>query len=345
MHRSYQSPSIGRSRVAGVVLALLAWLFASPGYAAPLYEVDLQATANSGGVFVGDTPGLSDSSPVSLFELRNVDITTGFASAAAGPGSVAVVGTSTYIVTDVNSNTDATGIATAISTIDDVIFSGSGFLNNVFLNLDLSGFMAASGAADVAQSTLQMTIRLNNQTLTGFRTVQVPSFFADEEQLDGVWPAGQPAFDGTIAVGPFDFVPTGVPVILRIGANIFTSVFLGSGSPNPGVSASGIGNLGSTLSFTNSGDLFSGVPGSVDSVQGSIAGNLWTGSPVSAPPAPVPLPPALALAGFGVSALFACGRRRRPVKGIGDVMIRLRVERRFSAHLPGTRCQKARVEL
>ncbi|MFQ5492442.1 MAG: PEP-CTERM sorting domain-containing protein [Phycisphaerae bacterium] len=287
---------------AQVVVALA---LATPAFAAPLYQVDLQATANSGGVFDGSTPALSDSNPVSLAELRNVDSTTGFGSAAAGPGSVAVIGSSTYTVTDPNNDTDATGIGTAISTIDDVIFSGSGFLNNVFLNLDLSGLMDVSGITDTAQSSLTLSVKLGNQTLNGFRTLQIPSLFFADGELDGVWPQGQTSFDGAIAFGPFDNVPTGVPLSLRMSMSMFTGTGIFAVSSN-GDSSSAVGDLGSTLSFTSSGDLFSGVPGSVDSAQGNIANNVWTGSPVTA--LPIPEPSSLMI--LAAAAMIASKRRR-----------------------------------
>ena len=175
------------TRIAWVPSALLALVLASPGFAAPLYQVSAFVQAVSGGVVDTSTPGLSDSNPVSVSELRDVDDATGFGSAAAGPGSLAVFGTSHYTVTDATNDTTAAGDSTAISTIDDLIFSGTGPLFNLFLNLDLSGVMDVSGAPDLGLSVLAISFELNGQPapsgIGGFRTVQIPSFFSDSGVL------------------------------------------------------------------------------------------------------------------------------------------------------------------
>ena len=124
---------------------------------------------------VADDAGAS---PVNL--THGVDLlgADGLAKGAAGPGSVAVFSRSQYSVLDPSNDTSAFADATAISTIDDLVLTGSGQLNNEFFPLDLSGSMHVFGTTDVALSTLSISVKLNNQTVNdAFRTVQLPPFF------------------------------------------------------------------------------------------------------------------------------------------------------------------------
>jgi hypothetical protein len=173
----------------------------------------------------------------------------------------------------------------AESTIDDLIFTGTGTINGVFLNVDLSGTMAISGITELAASTLDLNFKLNNLPSSGIdgrRTVQIPTFFFSDGVFTGVWPQGQPTFTGTLMVGPFDNVPTGVPLKLRMGMVISTFAFRFA-TATLGDSASAIGDIGSTLSFTSSGPVFTGPFTSVNSAQASLQNGLWTGTPVTAP--------------------------------------------------------------
>jgi hypothetical protein len=289
MHREhwFATPGIALARS-----VLIVSMIANSSTAGPLYEVELDAGAVSGGAFDSAQPVDASSNPISLSVSRTVDSATGFASGASGPGSVAAVFSSTYTVTDPTNETSSFGTALVFSTIDDLVFDGTGTLNGIFLNVDLSGLMAVSGTTVLAASVLEVSFKLNNQPssgITGRRDVQlIPGpFFIDEGVLDGVWPDGQLSYSGTIMVGPFNNVPANTPVSLEMFMQTFGFAFLYSGnSPVIGDQAVATGDMGSTLSFTSTGDVFTGPFTSVNSTQGEIQDGLWMGTPVSAVPEP-----------------------------------------------------------
>jgi hypothetical protein len=282
MQDDYRSRSFGISRALLAPVFLLALVLASPGFA-QLFELDLEAGAESQGSFESSTVLDSGSSTVSLSHSVDLDGADGLAKAAAGPGSVAVFGRAQYSVLDPSNDTASVAIATAISTIDDVVFAGSGTLNNLFLTMDLSGSMSVNGTTDVGLSTLSLSVKLNNQTVNGFRTVQLPLFFFADGPL-AAWSQGATSYNDTIVVGPFDNVPTNVPVTVRVALTIAASAQLFQPSLI-GNAAIAKGDIGNTLSFTSSGAVFTatGDLTSVDSVQGSIEAGLFTGTPVSVP--------------------------------------------------------------
>ena len=299
--------SLDRKRMALAPALLLAWLFASPAFAQPSYTVDLGVFVNSQGVFEGSTPGETSSNSVSVSQLYQLPGATGFGSAAAGPGSLAVIGSAVYSVIDPTNETSAQGVATAISTVDDLVFSGVGTLNGVFLMLDLTGSMSVFGTASVATSSLTLSFKLQNQSFDAFRTVQLPAFFFVDGVLDGIWPQGVSTFSGPLLVGPFNNVPTNTNLSLRMSMSVSPGAFIFPNFPAVvGNAASAQGDLGNTLSFTSSGPVFStDDPNfiSVNSVQASIVNGIWTGSPVSA--SPIPGPPEVPALNVGMSLLLA----------------------------------------
>lgn len=313
MHGDYRFRSLGQSQIALAQFVLLASVLASPGFATPLYEIDIEVAVESGGAVNNSTPGVSvsGSNTVSLSDLRNLPGATAFASGAAGPGSLAVIGSGIYSVTDPNNQTSAQADATVISTTDDVVFPGTGTLDGIFLNMDLSGSMSVFGSG-INLSSLSLSFKLNGQPssgINGFRTVQLPFFFSDDGILDGVWSQGLSSFSGTLQVGPFDNVPTNVPVSARMAMTISAGAFIFPPSLI-GNAGRADADLGSTLSFTSSGPVFSDSGGlvSVNSVEGSIVNGLWTGSPVSAPP--IPEPSAISLLSLGCLGLTYARRQK-----------------------------------
>ena len=287
MHDVYCFRSLSTSRTALAPLVLLASVLAasvlaSPASAEQLFEVHLQAGAESQGIFDNSVADDTGSNSVNLSHSVDLLGADGLAKGAAGSGSVAVFSRSRYSVLDPSNDTSAFADATAIFTIDDLVFAGSGQLNNVILQLDLSGSMHVFGTTDVALSTLSISAKLNNQTINdAFRTVQLPPFFFADGALVP-WSQGATSFNGTITVGPFSNLPTNLPLTLEIGMTMSTyaEIFPTSQVGNAAIAE---GDLGSTLSFTSSGDVFSadGDLTSVNSVQGSIENGLWTGTPVS----------------------------------------------------------------
>ena len=319
MHGDYRFRSFGISRTALTLVSLLASVLASPGSAAQLFEVDLEAGAESQGTFDNSVALDSGSNSVSLSHFVDLLGADGLAKGAAGPGSVAVFSRSQYSVLDPSNDTSAFANATAISTIDDVVFTGSGQLSNVKLFLDLSGSMHVFGTTDVALSTLSLNVKLHNQTINdGFRTVQLPAFFFADGAL-AVWLQGATSFNGTIEVGPFNNVPTNQPLTLRMGMTIGThaEIFPTSLIGNAAIAK---GDIGSTLSFTSSGQVFTatGDLTSVNSAQGSIVNGLWTGSPVSVPPEPSAVPALSTRMAFLLALVIGAGAlllRFRPRAG------------------------------
>ena len=88
-------------------------------------------------------------------------------------------------------------------------------------------------------------------------------------------------------VGPFDGIPANTAVTLEMSllASGFGYIYPGN-SPMIGDSASASADIGSTLSFTSTGQVFTGPFTSVNSTLGEIEDGLWTGTPVSAVPEP-----------------------------------------------------------
>jgi len=309
MHGGYPLFFFVTSRIAPARPVVIALILATSSAAAPVFEADVDADAQSAEVFDNIGDFVSDSAPVSLDAIVTIDNAIGFASVASGPGSLAVFASSTYVVTDPNNETHSSGTAIAISTIDDLIFTGTGTLDGIFLVLDLSGMMAVMGTTESAASSIELGFKLNDlpspSGISGFRTVQLPMFFADTGVLDGVWAQGQPDFSGTITVGPFDNVATGIPLELQMSMSLATFAFKFPKS-EVGDSASALGDLGSTLNFTISGSVFTGPFESVNSVQGSIVDGMWMGTPVT-----VPEPSAPSLAALcALAAIYA--KRRHP---------------------------------
>jgi hypothetical protein len=165
--------------------------------------------------------------------------------------------------------------------------------------------------SDSAASSIELGFKLNNlpspSGIGGFRTLQLPTFFADAGVLGGVWAQGQTDFSGTITVGPFDNVPTGIPLELRMSMSLATFAFKFPTS-EIGDSANAFGDLGSTLNFRSSGSVFAGPFESVNSVQGSIVDGMWMGTPVT-----VPEPSAPSLAALCALAAIYAKRREGPI--------------------------------
>ena len=301
------------------ISAVIVLVAAGSAAAAPLYEVDLEVSATSGGVFdAGTPPTMSNTSKVVLWDIASAWGATGFGAGASGPGSVAVLGTASYSVTDPTNDTCAQGIGTAISTIDDLIVWGSGVVNGLYLDMDLSGSMRLldMGTTDGATTSLSLSFILDggNTSIAGYRTIQEPYFFYADGVLGGVWPASQEAFDSTISIGPFDGVVTGAgnPHTLRIAMSVtsntcrYPTSFIGD-------EMNASGNLGSTLSFTLSGPAFTSDDENfiaASSVEGDIDLNgMWTGTPVSVPE---PTPSVLRLA--ALITLAGLYRLRAPIR-------------------------------
>jgi hypothetical protein len=316
MHAGYPLFFFVTSRIALARPVLIALMLATSSAAAPFFEAEVDADAQSAGGFDNIGDFVSDSAPVSLDAIVAIDSAVGFASVASGPGSLAVLASSTYVVIDPNSETHSSGAAIAISTIDDLVFTGTGPLDGIFLVLELSGMMAVTGVTESAASSIELGFKLNNlpspSGIGGFRTVQLPTFFADSGVLDGVWAQGQADFSGTITVGPFDNVPTGIPLELRMSMSLATFAFKFPKS-EIGDSANALGDLGSTLNFRSSGSVFTGPFESVSSVQGSIVDGMWMGTPVT-----VPEPSAPSLAALCALAAIYTKRRHQHARLVGE---------------------------
>ena len=136
--------------------------------------------------------------------------------------------------------------------------------------------------------------RLDEKSTSAYREIKEPFDFSAGGVLDGVWPSSQEAFDSSILVGPFDGIATGAgnPHTLRIAIHIES--YTCEDPPSViGDRMNVTGDLGSTMSFTRSGPVFTSDDENfiaASSVDGDIdLDGTWTGTPVSAPEPTSPL--------------------------------------------------------
>lgn len=291
--------------------AVLALVFASldpaTGSAAPEYYVDVTTSAESSGGYEDDGDYQKDPSPVSVIANNNFENpkARGFASAAAGPGSVAVVSnTKVSGYAPSGEDTSSVGYNTARSTITDLIFTGPNSTVNTSLKLTWSGVMDHSveslNANSYTNSNTNLNIngsifRPNSTTFLSFSGDRVVSKWQngldpqetvvdDSGILSGAYPPS-----GPLVTADFN-VPTGEYLSFRLTIATFSGTLLLSFSPPAASegSATSKADFGGTVHLPTSGPVFDLPAGySVDSVEAGIVDNQWTGTPVTAP-APEP---------------------------------------------------------
>jgi len=296
-------PSLSPRAVWFVLALMLASLGPATVSATSTYYVVVTTSAESGGVYEDDGDFQSDSIPVAVVTNNNLENpkARGFASAAAGPGSVAVVSNS-KASGYAPSGQDTTGIGynTAYFTVTDLIFTGPDRTVTTSLKLFWSGLMDHSVESLNANSytnsntTLDITGYIRRPagttflSLAGYLSASKWQYGLDPQITDvsdsGILAGAYPP-SGPLVTAQFD-VPTGEHLTFKLSIATFSGTALLSTSVPAAAegSATSKADFGGTVHLPASGPVFDLPEGfSVNSVEANIVDNEWTGTPVTAP--------------------------------------------------------------
>ncbi len=291
-------------RAALAVLALiLPGLGPATVSATPRYYVEVTSSAESGGFYDSDGDYQSDSIPVAVIANNNFENpkARGFASASAGPGSVAVVSNSKASgIAPTGENTTGQGYNNADFTVTDLIFTGPNSTVDTSLKLFWSGLMGYSveslNANTYTNSNTTLDISGSIRRPAGATFLSFSGYLGVSKWQDGLDPQETSSGDSGILTGAYPpsgplvtaqfNVPTGEYLTFRLSIATFSSTLLWSTSPPAASegSATSKADFGSTIHLPTSGPVFDLPDGySVNSVEANIVDNEWTGTPVTAP--------------------------------------------------------------
>ncbi len=296
-------PSLSPPAVWVVFALILASLGPATVSATSTYYVDVTTSAESGGVWDSDGDFQSDSMPVAVIANNNYENpkARGFASASAGPGSVAVVSNSKASgYSPAGEDTTSVGYNNAYFTATDLIFTGPNPTVDTKLELFWSGVMDHSVESLNANSytnsntSLDIDGYIRRPASTTF--LSFSGYISVSKEQYGLAPQSTGIYDGGILAGAYppsgplvtaEFnVPTGEPLTFKLSIATFSGTIL-MWTLAPGAvegSATSKADFGGTLHLPASGPVFDLPEGyTVNSVEANIVDNEWTGTPVTAP--------------------------------------------------------------
>lgn len=292
---------------------------AGPSLALPVFDVDVETGGPTGTFFAHQE--VTGDSFVSTLTNNSGAIPFGNGSvsavALAGPGLLGARTSSSLSVEDVSNFSEAlSSTATARFILDDLVITGPESTVPLALRLDVSGTTAlntsnSSLVTDLNTSFAASVAKAESEVrLTGFFSFLDQVRLPEEVDFGGtlhrdvssfgcvgcvfIQESSSGIFDGftsaaTLLTPIFDAAPVAVPFSLDVELSVRSFVLYGAPFfVNPGMmSASSATNFANTVSFPTVGPVFNLPAGyTVDSVNGMIVNNRWTGGGEASVPEP-----------------------------------------------------------